>query len=220
MTLGSNGMANERDFQTPAGYYDDQQRDFEIVHKFCGHFFTTKQDHSCFDVVAWHGNYVPYRYDLRKYCAMNSVTYDHPDPSIFTVLTAATDEPGVAVVDFVIFPQRWQVQWSSFRIPYYHRNCMSEYMGNIFGSYEAKPGGFAAGAGSLHSCMSGHGPDADAFKLCSERDDAPHLMPEGISFMFESVYMMKLTSAAMNPELLDNDYWKCWQGLKSNFTHH
>jgi homogentisate 1,2-dioxygenase len=121
------------------------------------------------------------------------------------------------VLDFVIFPRRWQVQWESFRIPYYHRNCMTEYMGNIFGTYEAKPGGFKPGAGSLHSCMAAHGPDAEAFKRCSEADDSPVLLPEGISFMFESTYIMRLTKQAMSDDLLDKDYWKCWQGLQCHF---
>jgi homogentisate 1,2-dioxygenase len=150
---------------------------------------------------------------------MNSVTFDHPDPSIFTVLTASTEEVGVAVVDFVIFPKRWQVQWDSFRIPYYHRNCMTEYMGNIYGTYEAKPDAFPPGAGSLHSCMAGHGPDSDAFERATNASEDPHLLSEGISFMFESTYIMRLTKHAMSPELLDNDYHKCWLNLKSHFNN-
>lgn len=216
--IGANGMANERDFYFPVASFDDKPVDFTVYTKFGGNFFTFEQDHSVFNVVAYHGNYLPYKYDLRNYCAMNSVTYDHPDPSIFTVLTAPTAETGVAVLDLAIFPKRWQVQWDSFSLPYYHRNCMSEFMGNIYGTYEAKEGAFPPGASSLHSCMAAHGPDAQAFKRCTEASNEPKLLPDGISFMFESTYMLKLTPWARNSELVDHDYYKCWQGLGSNFT--
>jgi homogentisate 1,2-dioxygenase len=216
--IGANGLANERDFLFPTAAFDDSETHFTIITKFGGNFFTFTQEQSPFNVVAYHGNYVPFKYDLRKYCAMNSVTFDHPDPSIFTVLTAATAEPGVAALDFVIFPKRWQVQWESFRLPYYHRNTMSEYMGNIFGSYEAKALAFPPGAGSLHSCMAAHGPDVNAFNASSSAADTPVVLPDGISFMFETTYYIKLTDWAITTDIIDQDYYKCWQGLESHFS--
>jgi len=154
-------------FETPHAWYEDSAEDWQIVTKFNGEFFEYTIDHSPFDVVAWHGNYAPYKYDLRKFCTLGSISYDHPDPSIFTVLTCQSDDPGQAVVDFVIFPPRWLVAEHTFRPPFYHRNTMSEFMGNISGVYDAKEFGFCPGASSLHSCMSGHGPETAVFEKAS-----------------------------------------------------
>lgn len=216
--IGSNGLANARDFQTPVAAYEDIDRPYTVVHKFLGSLHAVEMDHSPFDVVAWHGNYAPYKYDLSHFNCINSVTYDHPDPSIYTVLTAPTSEPGVAACDFVIFPPRWMVQEHTFRPPWFHRNCMSELMGNIRGVYDAKEGGgFVPGGSSLHSCMSPHGPDASTFDKASVAELKPVRMSEdSLAFMFESTYLLRVTAwgAAAN---VDEDYWKCWQGFKKNF---
>lgn len=226
--VGANGCANPRDFLAPvAAYESGSSQKFSIVNKFCGRLFESLQSHSCFDVVGWHGNYVPYKYDLRKFNAMGTVTFDHPDPSIFTVLTCQVPgDPGVAVADFVIFPPRWAVGEHTFRPPYYHRNCMSEYMGLIEGAYEAKDGqGFVPGGGSLHSCMSAHGPEAAVFQKASSCELKPQRVADGsMAFMFESTFMFRVapwcldtTDAAQS--LLDVDYWKCWEGCGvSHFT--
>lgn len=199
--IGANGCANERDFQAPvAAYYEDHsipadQKQWTVIAKFNGKFFEYTQDHTPFDVVAWHGNYYPYKYDLNNFNAMGSITFDHPDPSIFTVLTVQSDDPGQAILDFVIFPPRWLVAEHTFRPPYYHRNTMSEFMGNIAGTYDAKEKGFCPGASSLHSCMSGHGPEAEVFVKASKADLKPFkVSPDGLAFMFETCYIMKLTS--------------------------
>lgn len=215
--IGSNGLANERDFQYPTAWFEQEKGMFKVVQKFCGKFFSRSQSYSPFNVVAWHGNYIPYKYDLHLFCAMNSVTFDHPDPSIFTVLTAPTNSPGVAALDFVVFPRRWQVQWDTFRLPYYHRNCMSEFMGNVYGFYEAKPEGFVPGGSTLHSCMSAHGPDAEAFVKSSTASEEPFKLKPSMSFMFESSYIFKLTDFALNDADVDQDYVKCWDGLKEEF---
>jgi homogentisate 1,2-dioxygenase len=160
--IGANGLANVRDFRTPTAWCsegEDATGEWKVTHKFLGKFFEARQAFSPFDVVAWHGNYAPYKYDLAKFCPVNAVVYDHLDPSIFTVLTCPSEDPGTAVADFVIFPPRWCVQEHTFRPPYYHRNCMTEYMGLIRGDYDAKAEGFVPGGGSLHSCMTPHGPD-------------------------------------------------------------
>ncbi len=183
-----------------------------------GTLWSIDMDHSPFNVVAWHGNYYPYKYDLNLFNAMNTVTFDHADPSIFTVLTCPTLEPGVAVCDFVIFPPRWLVAEHTFRPPYYHKNCMSEYMGLIRGVYEAKKEGFVPGGGSLHSCMSAHGPDGVTFEKASSEPLAPSKIPNtALAFMFESTYIFKVTEYAQKHNV-DENYWKCWQDLKSNFT--
>jgi len=216
--IGANGLANPRDFESPVAAYEDRKCSFVVVQKFLGKFFSTTLEHSPFDVVAWFGNYVPYRYDLDKFCAVNSVTYDHMDPSIFTVLTCPTTEAGVACADFVIFPPRWLVQESTFRPPYYHRNCMSEFMGNICGRYEAKPEGFLPGGGSLHSCMVGHGPDAATYNKASTGDLQPIRLPDdSLAFMFESAYIFKLTEwGSKAPQ--DVDYNKCWDDIPREFS--
>jgi homogentisate 1,2-dioxygenase len=215
--IGANGLANSRDFLTPGAAYEDVEGDFELVAKFDGRLWSARIDHSPLDVVAWHGNYAPYKYDLAKFNVINTVSFDHPDPSIFTVLTAPSDTPGVASCDFVIFPPRWMVAEQTFRPPYFHRNIMNEYMGLIYGVYDAKAEGFAPGGGSLHNCMSGHGPDAVTFDGASNAELAPTYIGDTLAFMFESRYLIRPTRFATETPALQRDYWQCWQGLRKNF---
>jgi homogentisate 1,2-dioxygenase len=215
--IGANGLANARDFLTPVAAYEDREGDFRIVAKFQGNLWEAAIDHSPLDVVAWHGNYAPYKYDLARFSAINSVSFDHADPSIFTVLTSPSDTQGMANVDFVIFPPRWMVTEHTFRLPYYHRNVMSEFMGLIFGQYDAKEEGFTPGGASLHNCMSAHGPDADAFEKARDADLKPQRYENTLAFMFESRYVIRPTKFAMETEKLQKDYIDCWQGLKKNF---
>lgn len=215
--IGANGLANPRDFETPVAWFEDVDAEFTIYNKYQGHWFRAKQSFSPFNVVAWHGNYAPYRYDLRNYMVINTVSFDHCDPSIFTVLTAPSVKPGVAIADFVIFPPRWGVADNTFRPPYYHRNCMSEYMGLIVGSYEAKEGGFKPGGASLHSMMTPHGPDYACFEKASNDQLKPMRVAEGtMSFMFESSFNMVIAQWAVD-ENVDKDYYKDWQPLKKHF---
>jgi len=215
--IGSNGLANPRDFQTPVAAYEDVEGDFELVAKFGGHLWSAKIDHSPLDVVAWHGNYAPYKYDLTKFNVINTVSFDHPDPSIFTVLTSPSDTIGVANVDFVIFPPRWMVAEDTFRPPYFHRNVMNEYMGLIFGTYDAKAEGFVPGGASLHNCMSGHGPDAATFEAASSASLEPRFLGDTLAFMFESRFLIRPTRFALETPALQRDYWRCWQGLTKQF---
>ncbi|SMF20633.1 homogentisate 1,2-dioxygenase [Pseudobacteriovorax antillogorgiicola] len=216
--IGSNGLANPRDFQSPVAAYEERSGDFQLLCKYGGKFFTAAISHSPLDVVAWHGNYAPYKYDLKLFNTINTVSYDHPDPSIFTVLTSPSEHPGCANVDFVIFPPRWMVAEDTFRPPYYHRNVMSEYMGLIHGAYDAKPdGGFEPGGGSLHSCMAAHGPEAKVFDRASDVELKPEYQGNTLAFMFESSYIYKTTAFAMDTPTLQEDYHQCWQGLKPRF---
>lgn len=215
--IGSNGLANTRDFETPVAWFEDREGDFELIQKFDGNFWRSELGHSPLDVVAWHGNYAPYRYDLRRFNTIGSISYDHPDPSIFTVLTSPSAENGVANCDFVIFPDRWLVMEDTFRPPWYHRNVMSEYMGLVFGQYDAKEEGFVPGGGSLHNQMAGHGPDLDAFEKASNHDLSPQRLSNTLAFMFESRYVIRPTRFAMETPALQKDYVNCWQGLKKNF---
>jgi homogentisate 1,2-dioxygenase len=216
--LGANALANPRDFQTPTAYFEDRECSFTVYQKFIGKMFTSQLDYSPFNVVAWHGNYVPYKYDLRKFNCINSVSYDHPDPSIYTVLTCPSDEPGTAVADFVIFPPRWIVMDHTFRPPYFHRNCMSEYMGNIYGTYDAKQGGFVSGGASLHSCMIPHGPDTQTFLKASKEELQPKYFNGGLSFMFESCYLLKVAPQSLSSNTLQGNYSDCWQDLPNLFA--
>eukprot|EP01104_Vermistella_antarctica_P018591 TRINITY_DN6944_c0_g1_i1.p1 TRINITY_DN6944_c0_g1~~TRINITY_DN6944_c0_g1_i1.p1 ORF type:complete len:445 (+),score=107.55 TRINITY_DN6944_c0_g1_i1:23-1336(+) len=219
--IGANGLANPRDFLYPVASFidDDVVEKFERVNKFQGKMYTAESDHSVFNVVGWHGNYLPFKYDLDRFCAMNTVSYDHPDPCIFTVLTVKTNTPGVAALDFVCFPPRWAVGENTFRPPYFHRNIMTEYMGLIKGEYEAKKGAFCPGGGSLHSAMTPHGPDTNTFNGASNAELKPVRVADGtMAFMFETSYMLSVTEEGGTSALLDNDYYKCWEGLKSNFV--
>jgi homogentisate 1,2-dioxygenase len=212
--IGSNGLANPRDFETPVAWFEDCDEPFELIQKFQGALWTTSLDHSPFDVVAWHGNLAPCRYDLGRFNAMNSVSFDHPDPSIFTVLTSPSDTPGTANCDFVIFPPRWIVAEDTFRPPWFHRNVMSEYMGLIRGAYDAKAGGFAPGGGSLHNQMSAHGPDVASYEGAIVAELAPQKMEDGLAFMFESRFVLQPTRFAMESPLRQRDYDSCWNGFR------
>lgn len=190
------------------------------MHKFNGSMFSAAQSFSPYNVVAWHGNYVPYKYNLSKFNVINAVAFDHPDPSIFTVLTASSALKGIAVADFVIFPPRWQVAQGTFRPPYYHRNAMNEFMGLVYGNYEAKKDGFLPGGASLHLCMTPHGPDTATFEdALQEKHENPRRVGDGtLAFMFETYYTPKVTSSALGSPYIDQEYYKCWEGLKSHFS--
>lgn len=216
--IGANGLAHRRHFLTPAAAYEDKDQASQLIGKFSGQWWSAEMAHSPMDVVAWHGNYVPFKYDLRKFNTINTVSFDHIDPSIFTVLTSASDTPGVANVDFVVFPPRWMVAEHSFRPPYFHRNCMSEYMGLIHGVYDAKTsGGFVPGGGSLHNFYSAHGPDAETFEKASNAELKPHKLENTLAFMFESRAPYMVTDYAMTPDFLQVDYQECWQGFSKHF---
>jgi homogentisate 1,2-dioxygenase len=215
--LGANGLANARDFQAPVAAYEDRQASCTVVAKFQGNLWAAESPHSPLSVVAWHGNFVPYKYDLARFMAIGTVSFDHPDPSIFTVLTAPSDIPGTTNVDFVIFPPRWLVGEDTFRPPWYHRNVMCEFMGLLKGVYDAKAEGFLPGGASLHNCMSAHGPDAETFARASTAELKPHKLDNTLAFMFESRFAMRLTRYAMESSELQHDYFEGWQGLKRHF---
>ena len=203
--IGSNGLANPRDFETPVAWYEDSDEPVEVIQKFMGTLWTTTLDHSPLDVVAWHGNYAPWRYDLDRFNAIGTISFDHPDPSIFTVLTSPSDVPGRANVDFVIFPPRWMVGEDTFRPPWFHRNIMSECMGLIKGAYDAKAEGFAPGGMSLHNMMSGHGPDVDSWRGASEAELKPVKIEGTMAFMVESCWPFRVTEEALGRSQPDYD---------------
>ncbi len=215
--IGSNGLANPRDFLAPVAAFDAGPQPMDIVRKFGGSLWVTRAAPSPFNVVAWHGNLVPMKYDTAHFNAVGSISFDHPDPSIFTVLTSPSDTPGTANCDFVIFPPRWLVAEDTFRPPWYHRNLMSEFMGLVLGQYDAKPEGFKPGGASLHNAMVPHGPDTEAFDKASHAALAPHKPADTLAFMFESRYRFVPTAWAMDPDKLDTAYASCWAGLKDHF---
>lgn len=215
--IGANGLAHPRDFKSPVAAYENISGDFTLVVKFQGRLWSTPIQHSPLDVVAWHGNYAPYKYDLRLFNTLNTVSFDHPDPSIFTVLTSPTTQAGVANIDFVIFPSRWMVASDTFRPPYYHRNIMSEYMGLIYGSYDAKETGFLPGGSSLHNCMSAHGPDKQAYENAVASSLQPEFYDDTLAFMFECSQVWRLTESAFHSKERQKDYQACWAGLPVNF---
>jgi homogentisate 1,2-dioxygenase len=216
--IGSNGLANPRDFQTPVAWYEERSGELELVAKFGGQLWSARIEHSPLDVVAWHGNHAPYKYDLRLFNTIGSVSYDHPDPSIFLVLQSVSDTPGVDNLDFVIFPPRWLAMENTFRPPWFHRNVASELMGLITGVYDAKAEGFAPGGASLHNCMTGHGPDAATFDKAVDADTSkPQHIVDTMAFMFETRVVIRPTRFAMESPQLQRDYAQCWQGLRSHF---
>ncbi|MBC2776801.1 homogentisate 1,2-dioxygenase [Parasphingopyxis marina] len=212
--IGSNGLANSRDFLTPVAAFEDRDEPCELVQKFGGALWTTTLGHSPFDVVGWHGNNAPYTYDLARFNTIGTVSFDHPDPSIFTVLTSPSASPGTANCDFVIFPPRWMVGEDTFRPPWFHRNVMSEYMGLIHGAYDAKAGGFAPGGGSLHNCMNAHGPDKASAQAAMSAELKPHKIEDTMAFMFESCLPIRPTRHAMETPLLQEDYDDGWDGFE------
>jgi homogentisate 1,2-dioxygenase len=216
--IGSNGLANARDFQAPVAHFEPGAIDYEVVRKFGGRLWRSTQRQSPFNVVAWHGNLVPLRYDTRHFMTIGSISFDHPDPSIFTVLTSPSDTPGTANCDFVIFPPRWMVAEDTFRPPWYHRNLMSEFMGLVHGQYDAKPEGFKPGGMSLHNCMVPHGPDAEAFEKASNTALTPHKLDDTLAFMLESRWRFLPTEFAMQGGALDTAYIDCWAGLAERFV--
>ncbi|WP_104493788.1 homogentisate 1,2-dioxygenase [Paracoccus denitrificans] len=215
--IGANCLANPRDFKCPVAAFEDREARSRVVIKWCGRFHETWIDHSPLDVVAWHGNYCPYKYDLRTYSPVGAILFDHPDPSIFTVLTAPSGQEGTANIDFVLFRERWMVAEHSFRPPWYHKNIMSELMGNIYGIYDAKPQGFAPGGISLHNCMLPHGPDRDAFEGASNADLKPEKLEETMSFMFETRFPQHLTEFAAREAPMQKDYIEVWNRLEKKF---
>lgn len=215
--IGANCMANPRDFKAPVADFIDADEPWTIAFKWCGAFFTTESGHCPFDVVAWHGNYTPYKYDLSTYSPVGAILFDHPDPSIFTVMTAPSGEAGTANIDFVIFPDRWLVAEHSFRPPWYHRNIMSEFMGLIHGQYDAKEEGFVPGGMSLHNMMLPHGPDATGFEKASRMELVPQKLSGTMAFMFETRFPQLLTSYALELDTLQKNYIGCWSDLQKRF---
>lgn len=211
--IGSNGLADPRDFEAPEAAFEDRDEPVELVQKFAGNLWRTVLDHSPFDVVAWHGNLAPFRYDLSRFCPVGAVAFDHPDPSIFTVLTSPTTREGTANVDFVIFPPRWMVAEDTFRPPWFHRNVMSEFMGLIHGTYDAKQGGFEPGGASLHNMMQAHGPDVASWREATAAQLAPRKLDGTLAFMFESSLPFVPTRFAMNAPELQAGYDDCWRGF-------
>ena len=215
--IGANCMANRRDFKAPVAYYEDKEIQSIVTVKWAGQFHQTQINHSPLDVVAWHGNYTPYKYDLNAYCPVGATLFDHPDPSIYTVLSAPSGVEGTANVDFVLFRDRWSVAENTFRPPWYHKNVMSELMGNIHGQYDAKPEGFIPGGMSLHNMMLPHGPDKAAFEAASNAKLEPQKLENTMSFMFETRFPQHLTKFAACEAPLQDDYIDCWIDLEKKF---
>ena len=216
--IGSNGLANPRDFLTPNAAFEDVEGNFELIAKFQGHLWRAAIGHSPLDVVGWHGNHAPCTYDLRRFNAIGSISFDHPDPSIFLVLNAPTDTPGVGNLDFVIFPPRILAAQDTFRPPWFHRNIASEFMGLIHGAYDAKADGFAPGGCSIHNSMTGHGPDAATFEKASAADTSkPDYVRDTMAFMFETRTVIRPTQQALDAAHRQRDYQQCWAGLKKHY---
>lgn len=217
--IGSNGLAYPEHFETPSAQFEDREGSARLVNKFDDTLWECALGHSPLDVVGWQGNLAPYRYDTMKFQTVGSITFDHPDPSIFTCLTSPSDTPGVANCDFVLFAPRWLVQENTFRPPWFHRNVMSEYMGLIHGVYDSKiGGGFVPGGGSLHNRFSAHGPDASTYERGSSGDLKPHKLETTMSFMAETRHLFRPTSFALKLSteggLLQPDYLECWASIK------
>jgi len=216
--IGANCLANQRDFKTPVAWFEEKEKPCRLVVKWCGRFYVTQIDHSPLDVVAWHGNYAPYKYDLASFSPVGAILFDHPDPSIYSVLTSPRGEEGTANIDFVIFPPRWLVAEDTFRPPWYHRNIMSEFMGLVHGQYDAKAEGFVPGGISLHNMMLAHGPDSSGYEKASHAELTPVKLDHTLAFMFETRFPQMLTRYAAESPNLQRDYIDCWRDLKKRFN--
>ena len=215
--IGANGLAGERDFKAPHAAFEERSHTVQVVQKFGGNLWAADYDHSPLDVVAWHGNYAPYKYDTANFMVLGTVSFDHPDPSIYTLLTSPSELPGLANVDFVIFVPRWLVGEDTFRPPWFHRNVMSEYMGLVRGTYDAKAEGFTPGGGSLHNTFASHGPDADTYERASTAELRPQKLEGTLAFMFESRWTILPPRQAMQSPYRQKDYDSVWSGLSRNF---
>jgi homogentisate 1,2-dioxygenase len=213
--IGSQGLAQARDFQAPVAAFEEGGK-CQVVAKFMGALWATEQSHSPLDVVAWHGDYVPYKYDLARFMAIGTISFDHADPSLFTVLTSPSGQAGVANCDFVIFPPRWLVAENTFRPPWFHRNVMSELMGLVRGVYDAKAEGFLPGGVSIHNCMSAHGPDLATYAKASEMELKPQKIEDTLAFMWESRFVFRPTRFALGAPQLQKDYDRVWDGFRKN----
>jgi homogentisate 1,2-dioxygenase len=216
--IGANGLANPRDFLTSVAWFEERDEPTEVVQKFMGRLWTTTLDHSPLDVVAWHGNLAPYKYDLSRFNTLGSISYDHPDPSIFTVLTSPSGTPGIANLDFICIASRWMVAEHTFRPPWFHRNVMNECMGLIQGQYDAKEGGFEPGGLSLHGLMAAHGPDKAATERAMADDLRPRKLDGTMAIMFETREILRPTQAALSMTGLQANYDAVWDGLNKTFT--
>ncbi len=216
--IGSNGLANPRDFLTPVAGFEDLEGDFRLTAKFGGNLWEAPIGHSPLDVVAWHGNYSPYKYDLANFNAVSSVSFDHIDPSIYTVLTSPLGPAGIANVDFVIFPPRWLVAENTYRPPWFHRNIMSEFMGLIHGVYDGREEGFVPGGSSLHNSFAAHGNDAEVYEKASTAELSPQFLDGTMAFMFETRHLYRPTKFAFDTPALQKNYYECWQGLQKHFN--
>ena len=215
--IGTNGLANSRDFLAPVAAYEEREGDFKLVAKFMGGIWEAEIDHSPLDVVAWHGTYTPYKYDLTRFNCINTVTYDHPDPSIYCVLAAPSAITGTSNIEFGVIADRWSVARNTFRPPPFHRNVCSEFVGLVHGKYIGKGGGFVPGSASLHNCMSGHGPDAESFALGVSAEDQPQYLADTMTIVLETQLVIRPTKFALESELLERDYYLHWQSLKKRF---
>jgi homogentisate 1,2-dioxygenase len=216
--IGTNGLANARDFLAPVAAYEDRDGDLRIVAKFLGNLWEAEIDHSPLDIVAWHGNYTPYKYDLARFNCINTVTYDHPDPSIYCVLAAPSAIPGTSNIEFAVIGDRWSVARDTFRPPPFHRNVCSEFVGLVHGQYIGKGDAFKPGSASLHNCMAGHGPDVDAFERGRAAGEEPQYLANTLTVVFETQLVIQPTQFALETELLERDYYRHWQGLRRRFT--
>ena len=215
--IGTNGLANSRDFMAPVAAYEERDGDFRVVAKFMGGLWEAEIDHSPLDVVAWHGTYAPYKYDLTRFNCINTVSYDHPDPSIYCVLAAPSAIAGTSNIEFGVIADRWSVARNTFRPPPFHRNVCSEFVGLVHGKYIGKGEGFSPGCASLHNCMSGHGPDVEAFALGTSAEDEPQYLADTMTIVLETQLVIRPTKLALESEQLERDYYLHWQGLKKRF---
>jgi homogentisate 1,2-dioxygenase len=215
--IGTSGLAAARDFLAPVASYENREGDFRLLAKFGGGLWEAEIDHSPLDVVAWHGNLTAFKYDLAKFNCINTVSWDHPDPSIYCVLASPSELPNVANLELTCFPPRWSVAEHTFRPPPFHRNIASEFMGLIYGQYIGKTEGFVPGSASLHNCMSGHGPDAEAFERGATASLKPEYLGNTMAFMFETRFQIRLTQFALQTDLVDRNYYTHWQGIKKQF---
>lgn len=215
--IGANCLANPRDFKIPVAAYEELENNHSSILKWCGSFYKTEIKHSPLDVVAWHGNYTPYLYNLNNFSPIGSTNFDHPDPSIYSVLTSKSETLGTSNIDFIVFPERWSVAENTFRPPWYHKNIMSEFMGLIYGEYDARPNGFFPGGISLHNMMLPHGPDYETFQKASNEDLKPHKFENSLAFMFETRYPQHVTKFASVSNGLQKNYIDCWRDIEKNF---
>ena len=215
--VGANGLADERHFRAPVASFEDLEAPYEIVHKQGGDLWRTTVNASPFDVVAWHGRYAPFKFDLMDFNAYWGANWDHSDPSILTVLTSPHDDHGRNAVDFAVFRGRWDATQDTFRPPYMHRNSAVEF--NAVIKSPRTKGAYRPGAVTYTPYLMPHGVSVSGYEAAVGQSDEHANEPRRSSddelwIQFESTYLLRVMPWILDSPQRDRAYTGQFEGFR------